>query len=377
MMRRLLSPCPHLTRAAIVAAAMLSATSAQAAINTNVAKAANGKPDWFETDTCHDAAVATASIAAPSGIPFQQLSALDRIRLRQLGSALEPAAAGSAPPVRAMAPANPPACSGSRALPGRLTRRDSFEPAAGDPDSELGTVALPVDHTRFDARWDRVRRAAPTPLMRAELRKAGVNAALDERDMLQRVNQSVNRDIAYVEDERNYGERDFWATAGETIARGRGDCEDFAILKMQMLRAAGIDTDRMKLVLLRDLALGADHAVLLVRSRDGWLALDNMTDRLYSGPQTGEMRPMLSFSGARRWIHGYADNQPAPPRVVTAAGSETERRRIENPAMTSLAGRSAKSTAAQDVATGFVLTSLTAAPTVRDMLGRRRLFEMR
>ena len=63
------------------------------------------------------------------------------------------------------------------------------------------------------------------PLMRAELRKAGVTAGIDERDLLQRVNQGVNRTLAYVEDERNYGQRDFWATAGETLARGRGDRE--------------------------------------------------------------------------------------------------------------------------------------------------------
>lgn len=361
---------------------MLVATTAQAAIDADVAKAANGKPGWFGTDTCRDvaAAAAPASIAAAAGAPYQQLSALDRMRLRQEGGAIEPAAAGGAPSARAtlaMAPASPPACTGGFAVPGRLSGRDSFEPAAGDPDSELGTVALPVDHTRFDARWDRVRRAAPAPLMRAELRKAGVRAGLDERDLLQRVNQSVNRTLAYVEDERNYGERDFWATAGETIARGRGDCEDFAILKMQMLRAAGIDADHMKLVLLRDLALGADHAVLLVRSKHGWLALDNMTDRLYGGPQAGEMRPMLSFSGARRWIHGYADSQPAPVRIAAAAGAEAVPARIANPAMASPVGRLAKTAATRDTATGFVLASLTAARTVRDMLGRRRLFETR
>ena len=36
---------------------------------------------------------------------------------------------------------------------------------AYDPDAELGTRAIPVKRTRFDDRWDRVRRAAPAGLM--------------------------------------------------------------------------------------------------------------------------------------------------------------------------------------------------------------------
>ena len=95
-------------------------------------KAANGKPGWFGTDTCRDvaAAAAPASIAAAAGAPYQQLSALDRMRLRQEGGAIEPAAAGGAPSARAtlaMAPASPPACTGGFAVPGRLSGRDSFE----------------------------------------------------------------------------------------------------------------------------------------------------------------------------------------------------------------------------------------------------------
>src|SRR3546814_9490154 len=109
-------------------------------------------------------------------------------------------------------------------------------------------------------------------------------------DLLARVNQWVNREIAYIGDDRNYRQRDYWATAEQTIARGKGDCEDFAILKMQMLRAAGIDAERMKLVLLRDLAANADHAFLLVHTDAGKLVLDNVTDRLTDGSRPNAVR---------------------------------------------------------------------------------------
>ncbi|WP_422060518.1 transglutaminase-like cysteine peptidase [Sphingopyxis sp.] len=180
-----------------------------------------------------------------------------------------------------------------------------------DSASELGTAAIAIDHTRFDNRWNRVRRAAPGRLMRIELQMAGARRGLAETEILERVNRWVNHRVTYVTDDRNYGQGDVWATASETIARGSGDCEDFAILKMQMLRAAGIGDDRVKLVLLRDLALGADHALLLVRTETGWVALDNMTDRVYDGSRPIAVRPIMSFSGERSFVHGYLDPPPA------------------------------------------------------------------
>lgn len=187
---------------------------------------------------------------------------------------------------------------------------------AYDPDSELGTRAIQVKRTRFDARWDRVRQAPSAGLMQAQLRHAGARAGLDETELLARVNSWVNRRISYVNDDRNYHQADFWAPAEMTIARGSGDCEDFAILKMQMLRAAGVREDQMKLVLLRDLAANADHAFLLVQTKAGKVVLDNTTDRVYDGSAANYVRPVLSFSANKRWVHAYRGVQPAP--LVTA-----------------------------------------------------------
>lgn len=193
---------------------------------------------------------------------------------------------------------------------------------AADGNSELGTTAIPVDRTRFDDRWDRVRRAPPRRLMQSELEKAHVGDGLAETETLDRVNLWVNHRLTYKTDARNYGQDDVWATAAETLARGSGDCEDFAILKMQLLRAAGIGGDRVKLVLLRDLALNADHALLLVRSGGGWVALDNMTDRIYDGGRANAVRPIMSFSGERRWVHGYLDTQSVQPIAAIPAATK-------------------------------------------------------
>lgn len=260
-------------------------------------------------------------------------SALDRIRADQQGAAAPgptaavPITAGlDAFAVRqTLEPASripisfaPPRGCGASSILAPLIETAEYDPAA-----ELGTRAIPVKRTRFDDRWDHVRRAAPAGLMQAKLHRANVSSGLNERELLARVNQWVNREIAYVGDDRNYRQRDFWATAEQTIARGSGDCEDFAILKMQMLRAAGIDADRMKLVLLRDLAANADHAFLLVQTGAGKLVLDNVTDGLYDGSRSNSVRPVLSFSENRRWVHAYRGTQPSPNLAAIPASEKS------------------------------------------------------
>jgi predicted transglutaminase-like cysteine proteinase len=186
-----------------------------------------------------------------------------------------------------------------------------FEPEIGrGNDLEFGTAAIPIERTSFDDSWDRVRRPASRRLMRAVLKKAQVGSDASEAELLARINLFVNHRIAYRSDDRIDGTNDSWSSASETLARGSGDCEDFAILKLQLLRSVGVQGERMKLMLLRDLALNADHALLLVRSGTAWVALDNMTDRVYDASPPSTARPILSFSEGRRWIHGYVEERP-------------------------------------------------------------------
>ncbi len=301
-----------LAAAAALAAVALAPPTAHAASKLVNAKSVTGGK----------AACPVAASAAPAGDISRAIlggapSALDRIRADQQGiDASKPAVA--APVREALEPASrapiafvsAETCGASPVAP--LAETDAA--------AELGTRAIPVKRTRFDARWNRVRAAAPAGLMQAKLRRANAASGLSERELLARVNQWVNREIAYVGDDRNYRQRDFWATAEQTITRGKGDCEDFAILKMQMLRAAGIDPERMKLVLLRDLAANADHAFLLVETDAGKLVLDNVTDRLYDGSQANAVRPVLSFSGTRRWVHAYRGTPPSTnPAAIPAS----------------------------------------------------------
>jgi predicted transglutaminase-like cysteine proteinase len=65
------------------------------------------------------------------------------------------------------------------------------------------------------------------------LSKEAGQMPLAEREAF--VNNHVNRRIDYLPD----GALDRWQTPAETLARARGDCEDFAITKYFVLRDCG------------------------------------------------------------------------------------------------------------------------------------------
>jgi hypothetical protein len=52
---------------------------------------------------------------------------------------------------------------------------------------------------------------------------------------------------------------------------GRGDCEDYAVAKSVALRAAGIAEDDVRLVIVRNLGVGDDHAVVAARLDGSWI----------------------------------------------------------------------------------------------------------
>ena len=54
--------------------------------------------------------------------------------------------------------------------------------------------------------------------------------------------------IDYMSDEERWGE-DYWQTSEETLSYSTGDCEDFSVLLCSLLRAYGIDAERVYVAL--------------------------------------------------------------------------------------------------------------------------------
>ena len=105
-----------------------------------------------------------------------------------------------------------------------------------------------------------------------ETRRAGSGEALAELD---RVNRHVNAEIAPVTDMEQYGVEDYW-----TLPRsGKGDCEDYALLKRQRLMHAGWPASALLMTVVFD-EKREGHAVLTARTADGDFILDNKTSEI-------------------------------------------------------------------------------------------------
>ena len=172
---------------------------------------------------------------------------------------------------------------------------------SGRPDV-FGTVALTVGATRLDNRWHKVSRDGVSGA------PAAFAASLTNRGELERIeaiNRYVNGRVKFVDDSREYGRADLWAEANATLKRGHGDCEDYAIAKLQMLRAAGFSNRDLYLVIVKDLVRRADHAVLVVRSAGKMLVLDNGTDMVADADNVHDYRPILTFAanGSKHIAH--------------------------------------------------------------------------
>ncbi|WP_068310108.1 transglutaminase-like cysteine peptidase [Polycladidibacter hongkongensis] len=98
--------------------------------------------------------------------------------------------------------------------------------------------------------------------------------------VLARVNQMVNRQLTYASDEEVWGQADYWASPDETLAKGKGDCEDYAILKYWSLAALGFDRGAMQVVAVYDRSVEDYHAVLHVKLFGADYILDNRSMRV-------------------------------------------------------------------------------------------------
>ena len=184
---------------------------------------------------------------------------------------------------------------------------------SGRPDV-FGSVALAVGRTPLDHRWRKVahgRVSGQPAAYAASLRDS------KELDRLEAINRYVNRKVAFVDDSKQYRRADHWVAAAETLRRGRGDCEDYAIAKLQMLRAAGVADSDLYLVVVKDLVRRSDHAILVVRAAGRMLVLDNGTDLIADTESVRDYRPVLTFAASGAWTHGY--RRSAPTMTLAAA----------------------------------------------------------
>jgi predicted transglutaminase-like cysteine proteinase len=84
-----------------------------------------------------------------------------------------------------------------------------------------------------------------------------------------------------------------WPTPLATFASGRGDCRDYAIAKLVALEEVGLPPEDLRVVIVRDLAMHQDHAIVTVRLNSQWLVLDNRFLAMPSDAETERVVPLI------------------------------------------------------------------------------------
>ena len=195
---------------------------------------------------------------------------------------------------------------GPDSTPNRYNRlRDiSVRPLTATPPVSpdvFGTAAIGAGVTFYDARFRRVSladRNDPAVLAIAD-RLRGLSQieqlAVVQREVLARVKWSTDLETMHV--------ADLWANAGETLRRGAGDSEDIAIVQMQALKAAGFNSRDLYISIGRQKPVGA-HIVLLARTPDGFMVLDDRVGRPMLAQSNRQFTPVLTIGEGKSWIHG-------------------------------------------------------------------------
>lgn len=96
------------------------------------------------------------------------------------------------------------------------------------------------------------------------------------------INSRTNREITAITDEEHWGVVDRW----DLPTDGKGDCEDYALLKRVRLAEAGLPRRALLMTVVID-EENAGHAVLMIRTDRGDYVLDNKRNAILPWSQTG------------------------------------------------------------------------------------------
>lgn len=122
---------------------------------------------------------------------------------------------------------------------------------------------------------------------------------------LERINQFFNIRTIFQSDMETWGQADYWATPLETLMRGHGDCEDFAIAKYFSLLSIGVPEARLRMIYVRAQIDGSSQAHMVLgyyeRPDAEPLILDNLNGLIEPASKRPDLTPIFSFNGEGLW----------------------------------------------------------------------------
>jgi len=139
-----------------------------------------------------------------------------------------------------------------------------------------------------------------------------------EADVLQVVNDAINRRMKWVDDKTHWGVDDYWATPAESIATAGGDCEDFSLAKYYMLKELGVPVAKLRIMYVRLLRQGRTaHMVLAYYATPAAepMILDNVDPSVRGAAQRSDLEPVYSFNDDEVVMIGVGKGKPAQIRA--------------------------------------------------------------
>jgi predicted transglutaminase-like cysteine proteinase len=200
---------------------------------------------------------------------------------------------------------------GSRSYPALFGTHETYSPA----------IDRFYKWTGMLQRWTAERREASQPCLLGQItgceprewrRIVDLLAPLELRAKIEAVNSLVNR-YPYIPSAANWSEPNYWETPFEFLSKS-GQCQDYAIAKFMLLRAAGVPNDLLRVVVLRDRRLGLDHAVMVAYVDGEALMLDNQIPDVVPVAGIRHYQPYYSINETGWWLH-----DPNPLQITSVS----------------------------------------------------------
>lgn len=142
------------------------------------------------------------------------------------------------------------------------------------------------------------------PLIRDWFNVLNILKGGGEQQKLKDINEYLNRKLRFVDDQTNWGQADYWATPVESLMKGAGDCEDFAIAKYVSLKMIGVPVTKLRITYVKARIGGVNspvtqaHMVLTYYSTPDAepLVLDNLIGEIRPASRRPDLIPIFSFN---------------------------------------------------------------------------------